>query len=275
MIKSISTGVSLVTDRYRCFLGNGPLLSAALTFLSTCCRFSAACRPATCGTSRSWRASWPNPAWPETTRPAPRRSWRRSAASWSSSRSSSWVNRTCCRPSAARRPWSPWRSGPDRHVGPGAVPSAQDKVLWFWLSPMTAGRPAWGPVWRKQLLCQRQNQPASLDPGQSSKHYSIVSKTCCCSGNETPINVSRKDQEPARFVQTAKNSPTSSACRRFHVSSHIYQFPLIIGFDWVETRSADAAFRSTVPENPLPGRILTVQLCSCKHYARLGNAAQH
>lgn len=88
-------------------------LTLLLSLFSLTSRFSAACHPATSVTSWSWRASSPSRAWTKRTRPAHTRSWRRSAASSFSFLCSSWASRTCFLPSAPKRRWCPWRSGPE------------------------------------------------------------------------------------------------------------------------------------------------------------------
>lgn len=89
------------------------VLVSLFTFFSLASRFSAVSRPATSLTSCSWRATWPSPAWIRRTQLAPARSWRRFAVSWSSFLFSSCPSRTYFLPLAPRRPWCPWRSGPE------------------------------------------------------------------------------------------------------------------------------------------------------------------
>lgn len=88
----------------------GPLLSSS--------RSSEVFRPATSVASWSWRATSPSRAWRRRTRSGLARSCRGSADSWSSSLCSSCPSRTCCPPSAPRRPWCPWRSGPEASATP-------------------------------------------------------------------------------------------------------------------------------------------------------------
>lgn len=117
-------------------------------------RFSVACRPATSGTSWSWRATWPSWAWTRRTRPGLTRSLRRSAASWSSFLFSSWASRTCSLPSAPRRPWCPWRSGPETEeltpVHSAYGRSIKPTLVPFWRK--TAAHP-FLKSWREKQIC--------------------------------------------------------------------------------------------------------------------------
>lgn len=87
-------------------------LIPTLTFLPLC-RCSAVCHRVTWGRSWSWKVFCPSPVWIKKILLKLRRNLRRLEVSWSSFLSISWVSRTFCHPLVLKRPWCPWRCGPE------------------------------------------------------------------------------------------------------------------------------------------------------------------
>lgn len=76
-------------------------------------RCFAVCHRVTWGRSWSWKVFCPSPVWIKKILPKLRRNLRRFEVFWSSFLSTSWVSRTFCHPLVLKRPWSPWRCGPE------------------------------------------------------------------------------------------------------------------------------------------------------------------